>query len=119
MLMKHFLAVCYILLYVNIRLRSSVVAYENQPVPQNLALVNHMVALTHLAMSQHYLAGTFQLLDAEIVGFNLRITLTFSTAWRVTNERLHGSVQPVQVEPLNLSTIRTTISLSDILKSNL
>ncbi len=46
MVMKHFLSVCHILLYVNIRLRASVVAYENQPVPQNLALVNHMLALT-------------------------------------------------------------------------
>lgn len=41
--MKHFLSVCHILLYVNIRLRASVVAYENQPVPQNLALVNHLL----------------------------------------------------------------------------
>ena len=77
MVMKHFLFVCHILLYVNIRLRASVVAHENQAVPQNLAQVNHLLALTHLAMSQHHLARTFQRLDAEMVDFHLRIPLTF------------------------------------------
>ena len=71
MVMKHFLIVCHILLYVNIRLRASVVAHENQPVPQNWAQVNHRLALTHLTMSQHHLARTFQRLAAEMVDCHL------------------------------------------------